>query len=402
MAGNIFGNLFKVVTFGESHGAALGCVVDGCPSGVVLNVDFIASELARRRPGGGGSSTTRVEADVPEILSGVFEGRTLGTPIAIIIRNTSAKSGDYDALKDVYRPGHADFGFDAKYGFRDHRGGGRSSGRETAARVAAGAVAKAFLEGAVQGDKMPHHVSIHAWCSQIAGVDAPGWGQAGFDLGAARENSLCMPCHKSAELAMQKIDALRVDGDSCGGIVSCRIEGLGAGLGEPVFDKLDALLAKAMLSIGAVKGFEIGEGFSAATLCGSQNNDVVGVCDQGALDRGVADKTVASEARRRLGSEGGLPPTNNCGGVLGGISTGMPVEFRVAFKPVPSISKPQQAFDTRLGLRTIEIGGRHDVCICPRAVPVVEAMSALVIADLILENRCARCGGYSAFHTPAG
>ncbi|GMO61166.1 MAG: chorismate synthase [Termitinemataceae bacterium] len=333
MAGSIFGKLFKVVTFGESHGVATGCVVDGCPSGVPLSFDFVSQELARRRPGGGGSATTRAESDTPEILSGVFSGITLGTPIAIIIRNSGAHSTDYDALKDVYRPGHADFSFDAKYGVRDHRGGGRGSGRETAARVAAGAVAKAFLGSCGANGEA---VSIHAWVSQMASLDA------------------------SSKESAAKIEALRKEGDSAGGIICCRIEGLNAGLGETVFDKLDARLAQAMLSIGAVKGFEIGAGFAAAALKGSQNNDTP--------DR----------------------DTNNCGGVLGGMSTGGPVEFRVAFKPVPSISKKQQALDVHGNLRTIEIGGRHDVCICPRAVPVVEAMAALVIADLVLENRCAK------------
>jgi chorismate synthase len=369
MGGNSFGTIFTVTTFGESHGPALGCVIDGCPAGVPLSVENIRHELSRRRPGGGGPATTRSEPDEPEILSGVFEGRTLGTPIAIVVRNTSQRSGDYDALKDVYRPGHADWVWEAKYGFRDHRGGGRSSGRETLGRVAAGAVAKAFLAG--------FGVRIRAWTSSAAGIDAPGPGESGFDLDEAERNSLRVPHRETAERILKAVEELRASGDSAGGIVSCSAAGLPPGLGDPVFGKLDARLAAAMLSIGAAKAVAFGAGFAAASSRGSLQNDRP-------IPKG--------------GAAGPLPPgipglgyeTNNAGGVLGGISTGMPLEFTVAFKPIASISAHQKTADREGNVRDLVIEGRHDVCVCPRAVPVVEAMTALVLADLLLLNRSGR------------
>jgi chorismate synthase len=371
MAGNSFGTLFTVTTFGESHGAALGCVVDGCPAGIALGIEDIRRELKRRRPGGGGAGTTRSEADEPEILSGVFEGKTLGSPIAIMVRNTAQRSGDYDALKDLYRPGHADWTWEAKYGFRDHRGGGRSSGRETLGRTAAGAVAKAFLTA--QG------IEIRAWTAAAAGIQAPAPGEPGFDFTEIERNPLRFPCREGAEKALEKIEALRNQGDSAGGVVSCQVTGLPPGLGEPVFDKLDARIAAAMLSLGAAKGVEFGSGFGAALKQGSENND------RPAPPSGDRAAPPLPPEVPDLEYDG-----NNAGGILGGISTGMPLEFSVAFKPVPSIAKKQQTLDRWGGIQDLSIQGRHDICICPRAVPVVEAMAALVLADLLLLHRCDR------------
>ncbi|MDR1318399.1 MAG: chorismate synthase [Treponema sp.] len=362
MPGSRFGELFSVTTFGESHGPALGCVIDGCPAGLSLSLEDISRELRRRRPGQGGASTSRGETDEPEILSGVFEGKTLGTPIAILVRNADHHSADYENLRDLYRPGHADLSWETKYGFRDHRGGGRTSGRETLCRVAAGAVAKVLL--AANG------MQIRAWTSSIAGIDIPGpispngGRDPAFDYGETENNPFRIPRRDYVERVAEKIEALKKEGDSAGGVVSCRAEGLPAGLGEPVFGKLDARLAAALLSLGACKGIEFGAGFEAARMKGSENNDVP-----------LPDKTYK---------------TNNAGGVLGGISTGLPLEFRAAFKPVPSISKPQETADRQGRLRQLVIHGRHDVCIVPRAVPVVEAMTALVLADLLLLQRSAR------------
>jgi chorismate synthase len=370
MGGNSFGTLFTVTTFGESHGAALGCVVDGCPAGLPLGVEDIARELRRRRPGGGGASTTRMEADEPELLSGVFEGKTLGTPIAIMVRNTAQRSGDYDALRDVYRPGHGDWTWEAKYGFRDHRGGGRSSGRETLGRVAAGAVAKVFL-----GE---YGIVIQAWTSSAGGIDVPGPEDPAFDLDEAEKNPLRIPHRLCAQLIMEKIAQLRGEGDSAGGTVSCLVTGMPPGLGEPVFGKLDARLGAALLSIGAVKAVEFGAGFSSAYAQGSMHND----------------QPIADHEERAYRLPPGVPAlgfkTNRAGGILGGISTGMPLEFKVAFKPVPSVAKEQQTVDQGGSLRELVIQGRHDVCIVGRAIPVVEAMAALVLADGLLLNRGAR------------
>ena len=366
MAGNSFGTLFAVTTFGESHGPGVGCVVDGCPAGLCLSVEDIKRDLARRRPGGGGASSSRLEDDEPEILSGVFEGKTLGTPIAILIRNKNPLPGDYDNLKDVYRPGHADWTWEAKYGFRDHRGGGRASARETAGRVAAGAVARVFL--------LSLGIEIRAWTAQAAGIDAPRPENAGsgnavsgsdvpcssgaFDWDEIENNPLRMPNKAVAEAAMEKIESLKAEGDSAGCTVSCVARNLPPGLGEPVFDKLDARLAAAMLSLGAAKAIEFGAGFAASKGRGSKLND----------------SPVSP----------GTWKTNNSGGVLGGISTGAELFFTVAFKPVPSIAKSQETIN-RLGEKTeIVIQGRHDACVAPRVVPVVEAMTALVLADFVL------------------
>jgi chorismate synthase len=369
MGGNCFGVLFTVTTFGESHGPALGCVVDGCPAGIPLDTEVVAAELRRRRPGGGGAASTRVEADEPEILSGVFEGQTLGTPIAILVRNRSPRSADYDALRDLYRPGHADWTWEAKYGRRDHRGGGRSSGRETLGRVSAGAVAKAFL--AVYG------VSIRAWTAAAAGLEAPGPEDPAFDPAEAEQNPLRVPHRGTAEKIMARMEALRAEGDSAGGIVGCSVRGLPPGLGEPVFDKLDARIAAAMLSLGAAKGIEFGAGFQSAGCRGSELNDRPQAAGASALTLPAGVPALRWE-------------TNHAGGVLGGISTGMPLDFRVAFKPVPSIGKRQETSGRDGTRRELYIQGRHDVCIVPRAVPVVEAMTALVVADLLLQHRASR------------
>ena len=357
MAGNIFGSIFRVVTFGESHGPAVGCVVEGCPAGVSLDTEDIVRDLRRRRPGNGAPGTSaRNEEDSPEILSGVFEGKTLGTPIAIVVRNANQRSDDYDNLKNSYRPGHADWTWDAKYGFRDHRGGGRSSGRETVGRVAAGAVAKAFLA--------PLGVTVTAWVSQAAGIDLSGPG--GPD---------------PAGRAGKRLAELAAAGDSAGGFVSCRVSALPPGLGEPVFGKLPARIGEAVLSIGACKGIEFGAGFAAALLRGSENND----------------EPVPAPRPGPDSSGGDLPPgvprlsfkTNRAGGSLGGISTGMDLEFRAAFKPVASISAPQKTVNRNGEIEELRISGRHDACILPRVTPVIEAMTALVIADLTLQHRSA-------------
>jgi chorismate synthase len=371
MGGNTFGTIFTLTTFGESHGPAVGCVVDGCPAGLPLDPEDIGRELRRRRPGGGPAGTSRNEPDEPEILSGVFEGQTLGSPIAILVRNTGHHSSDYDELRDLYRPGHADWTWEAKYGRRDHRGGGRSSGRETLGRVAGGAVAKVFL--ARRG------IRIRAWTSAIAGIDIPGPETPGFDFAEIDENPFRLPRRDYTERVMEKIGALKSEGDSAGGIVACTVEGLPPGLGEPVFGKLNARIAEAVLSLGAARGIEFGAGFNAARMKGSESNDrplpAAAPAGNWNLPPGVPALDFAA---------------NHAGGVLGGMSTGMPLEFRTAFKPVPSISKPQKTVDRRGAVRELIIRGRHDICIVPRAVPVVEAMAALVIADLLLLHQNAR------------
>ena len=369
--GNTFGKSFCVTTFGESHGVALGCVIDGCPAGIELTKEMIQAALNRRRPGSSvtgeksASVTARKEADEVEILSGVFNGRTTGTPIALEVRNTSQHSGDYGNLDLTFRPGHADFTYDVKYkGNRDYRGGGRSSGRETLARVAAGAVAQQVLS--------QKGIKITAYTIRAAGLSAEK-----RDLSQIEQNNLRAPDNEAAARMNARIEELRAAGDSAGGIIECLVTGCPVGLGEPAFDKLDASLAGAMLSIGAVKGFEIGDGFAAADNLGSTNNDL-------------------------MHAENGKPAfdSNHSGGVLGGLSNGADILFRVAVKPVPSIFKPQQTVcrtadfnaDGSATYETTElqIKGRHDVCLCPRIVPVVEAMTALVLADFLLRDNNAR------------
>lgn len=355
MAGNTFGNIFRVTTFGESHGSALGCIIDGCPSGIEFDADFLQSELDRRKPGSGGASVTaRQEGDKAQVLSGVFEGKTEGTPIAIIIQNTSQHSKDYSNIKDKFRPGHADWTYFAKYGFRDYRGGGRSSGRETAARVAAGAVAKMFLS--TKG------ISIKAYTKSAAGIQC-----SKFNEDDIEKNSMRAPDLQAAKLMEEKIAGLRKEGNSAGGIIECVAKGVSAGLGEPVFDKLDAELAKAMLSIGAVKGIEFGLGFEVANITGKEDND--------SMNASLGKINFA---------------TNNAGGILGGMSRGDNIVFRMAVKPVPSIYIEQKTVDTQFNDCSILIEGRHDVCLCPRIVPVAEAMTALTIADMYLRNLSAR------------
>ena len=365
MGGNSFGTLFRVTSFGESHGPALGCVVDGCPAGLSLSAADISRELSRRKPScpaGAGVSTSRIETDEPEILSGVYEGKTLGTPIAVLVRNNNQRPGDYDNLKDLYRPGHADWPWEAKYGARDHRGGGRSSARETVARVAAGAIARIFLR--TQGaSSMP--IEIRAWTSRAAGVDAPGpESSGGFDWDEIENNPLRMPDRAASALAIERINKLKAEGDSAGCTVSCIARNLPPGLGEPVFDKLDARLAAAMLSLGAAKAIEFGAGFAVSQGKGSELNDSL--------------------------VRPGVWKTNNAGGVLGGLSTGAELRFTVAFKPVPSIARTQETINRKGEKTEFAIQGRHDVCVAPRAVPLVEAMAALVLADFLLLQRSAR------------
>ena len=361
MAGSTLGTIFRVTTWGESHGKGLGVVIDGCPAGLALSEADIQSWMDRRKPGQSKFTTARQEGDRAEILSGIFEGRTTGTPIAIEVRNQDQRSKDYSAIMDIYRPGHADYTFDAKYGFRDYRGGGRSSGRETIGRVAAGAVAAKILEQL--------GIEIRAYTRAIGPVEIS---PEEFDWDEMNRNRLYMPDAKAAEAAEGYLEEQMAVCDSVGGVVECRIDGLPAGVGEPVFDKLDANLAKAILSIGAVKGFEIGDGFEAAKRKGSQNNDGFAY-REGAKGRGGIYKK-----------------TNHAGGVLGGISDGSQVIFRAAFKPTPSIARAQETVNRQGQERTIEIKGRHDPVIVPRAVVVVEAMAALTVCDLMLLSMTSR------------
>ena len=344
MSDNTFGTVFKVTTFGESHGPAIGAVVDGMPAGIAVDRELIQRDLDRRRPGGNAAgSTLRKESDTVEILSGVFEGKSTGTPIALLIRNSDQHSSDYSELKELFRPGHADWGFHAKYGFRDYRGGGRSSGRETACRVAAGALAKMVLQSIAP-------VKITAYTLEAGGVRAEK-----INLDEIDSNPLRAPDNKAAEKMAERIEECRRNLDSCGGIVECRISGIPAGWGEPVFDKLDALLAHAVFSVGAVKGFTIGAGFDSAGYTGSYNNSAPGAA----------------------------------GGIRGGISDGDEIVFQAAVKPTPSIGQEQMMPGADGEMHPFAIKGRHDVCIVPRVVPVIEAMAALVLADCALRQRCA-------------
>lgn len=352
MSGSIFGKMFRISTFGESHGAALGVVVDGCPSNISITLEDIMKNMDRRKPGNGQIGTTRKEADEVEILSGIFEGKTTGTPIALLIRNTNQRSGDYGKIKDVYRPSHADYTFDQKYGFRDYRGGGRSSGRETAARVAAGSIAKRFLEEL--------GVTVTAYTRSIGKVSVS---DEDFSFNEISQNPVSMPSNKTAQKALELISEARENKDSIGGVVECVVTGLKPGIGETVFDKLDATLSYAIMGIGGVKAFEIGEGVHASTMYGSQYND--GFC----LKDGKVCKT-----------------TNHSGGILGGMSDGDTIFLKAHFKPTPSIARTQKTITTSLEETTIEITGRHDPVIVPRAVVVVESMVALTLADLILCN----------------
>jgi chorismate synthase len=349
MAGNTFGEKFKISTFGESHGAAIGVVIDGCPAGIVLDLKKIQQELNRRKPGQSSITTSRAEEDEFEILSGIFEGKTLGTPIAIIVRNTNAKPTDYDYLKDAYRPSHADYTYEMKYGIRDHRGGGRSSARETIARVAAGAIAKQLL--AKEG------IEISAFVKQVGEIKVEKH-YTELDLSNTDDNIVRCPDASTAQKMIEAIEHVKKDGDTLGGVIQCVIKNVPAGLGEPVFDKLQALLAHAMMSINAVHGFEYGSGFAGAAKKGSENNDEW--------------ENVEGKIRAK---------TNNAGGILGGISTGEDIYFNVAFKPVATILKSQQSVNTKGEEINLQNEGRHDPCVLPRAVPIVEAMAALVILN---------------------
>ena len=359
-----YGTVFKISTFGESHGPAIGVVIDGCPAGLSFDTAFIQQELDRRKPGQSRITTQRREADEFEVLSGVFDGYTQGTPIALLIRNTDQRSKDYGHIAEQFRPSHADYTYQAKYGSRDYRGGGRSSARETAARVAAGAVAKLLL--AKQG------VQIQAYVSQVGKLKLEKSYQE-LTLALAEENAVRCPDPGMAEQMFQYIDEIRKQGDSIGGVVDCVVTGVPAGWGEPVFDKLHAELGKAMLSINAVKGFEYGSGFAGVERRGSEHNDEFYVEEPSGNEPGrVRTKT------------------NQSGGIQGGISNGEDIYFRTAFKPVATIMQDQDSVDIHGQPVTVSGKGRHDPCVVPRAVPIVEAMAALVLADMYLRNNVAR------------
>lgn len=355
MAGNSFGEVFRITTFGESHGKAVGVIIDGCPAGVTLDLEAIQVEMARRRPGQSAIVTQRKEGDVVEILSGVFEGQTTGTPISMVIFNADARSKDYSHIADKFRPSHADYTYQVKYGIRDYRGGGRSSARETAARVAAGAIAKQWLSSI--------GISIRAWVSQVGEVAMPGEPQS-YSLESIESNPVRCPEPETAAKMETLIRQVRKEGDTIGGIVSGWIEGVPPGLGEPAFDKLHADLAKAMMSINAAKGFEYGSGFEGVSMRGSQHND----------------SFYMEEGKVRTRS-------NHSGGIQGGISNGEAIYFRTAFKPVATIVQEQDSLNEAGEKVSVQGKGRHDPCVVPRAVPIVEAMAALVIADHMLRQR---------------
>jgi len=341
MAGSTFGQSFKITTFGESHGGAVGVVIDGVTPGIEIDEEYIQKQMDRRKPGQSSVTTPRKEDDKIFIMSGIFEGKTTGTPLFIVLYNKDQRPEAYDSIKDMFRPGHADMVYLKKYGIRDHRGSGRASARETAARVAAGAVARKVLE-----DK---GVKVVAYTTQVAGIKCNT-----FDEGEIEKN-VVRACDPEAAKAMTKrIEELAEIGDSCGGVVECRISGVKIGIGDPVFDKLDAELGKAMLSLGGVKGIEFGKGFGCVDMLGSEHNDWI-------------DKDGFQ--------------TNNAGGIIGGISTGQDIVFRIAVKPTSSISVPQKTLNTNNEEVDIVTKGRHDPCICPRIVPVVEAMSYIVLMD---------------------
>ena len=349
---NITGKLFTFTSFGESHGKGIGGIVDGCPSGVELDEGFIQNELNRRRPGQSDISTPRKEGDVVEFLSGIFEGKTTGTPIAFVIWNENQHSTDYDHLKEVYRPSHADYTYQQKYGIRDHRGGGRSSARETASRVVAGAIAKLVLKNM--------GIEITAYTSQVGHIVMTNSFES-VDLSLIESNVVRCPEKDTAEKMIAYIKQLKEEGDSIGGIISCVIKGVPVGLGEPVFDKLQARLAQAMLSINATHGFDYGRGFEGVSLKGSEMNDAFVKVDDKVSTR-----------------------TNNSGGIQGGISNGQDIYFRVLFKPVATIAKKQDTLDIHTNKIELEARGRHDPCVLPRAVPIVEAMAAMTLLDLYL------------------
>ncbi|MGB1231115.1 MAG: chorismate synthase [Winogradskyella sp.] len=350
MAGNSFGKVFKLTTFGESHGVAIGGIIDGCPAGLQLNFEAIQNEMNRRKPGQSKIVTQRKEPDSVQFYSGIFEGKTTGTPIGFVIHNTNQKSKDYSHIKDVYRPSHADYTYDKKYGVRDYRGGGRSSARETASRVVAGAIAKQFLSS----------IKINAFTSSVGDIfiDKP---YQDLDFSKIESNAVRCPDTAIADKMIAKIQDVKKQGDTIGGTITCVLQNVPVGLGEPVFDKLHAQLGKAMLSINAVKGFEYGSGFCGAKMKGSAHND--------------------------LFTTDGSTTTNCSGGIQGGISNGMDIYFRVAFKPVATLLQKQDALNNAGDIVKMQGKGRHDPCVVPRAVPIVEAMAALVLADFTLLRR---------------
>lgn len=350
MAGNTFGTLFKVMTFGESHGVAIGGVLDGCPAGIQLDLEAIQTDLDRRKPGQSAIVTQRKEPDSVEFYSGIFEGKTTGTPIGFAIHNTNQKSHDYSHIKDSYRPSHADYVYDQKYGFRDYRGGGRSSARETASRVVAGAIAKQFLKD----------IKINAYVSQVGDLSL-NTDYKDLDFSLIESNDVRCPDPEMALKMENYIKEIRKEGDTVGGIITCVVQNVPIGLGEPAFDKLHAELGKAMLSINAVKGFEYGSGFEGVKMKGSAHNDQF--------------------------NQDGTTKTNHSGGVQGGISNGMDIYFNVAFKPVATVIQGYETIDKEGNMVKTQGKGRHDPCVVPRAVPIVEAMAALVLADYTLLNR---------------
>jgi chorismate synthase len=353
---NTYGTIFRITTFGESHGNAVGVILDGCPPNIEIDETFIQSEMARRKPGQSKIVTQRQEDDVIEILSGVFEGKSTGTPIAMMVRNADQRSKDYSHIADRFRPSHADYTYQEKYGIRDYRGGGRSSARETLARVAAGAIAKQIL--AKLG------ISIQGYVSQVGPLKLTT-NYTELDLSNAENNIIRCPDNAVAEKMIEFIDQTRLNRDTIGGVVSCVIKGSPVGLGEPVFDKLHAELGKAMLSINAVKGFEYGSGFEGVELYGSQHNDVFFTDENGKV----------------------RTHTNHSGGIQGGISNGEDIYFRVAFKPVATIMIDQESINDKGESVTVSGKGRHDPCVVPRAVPIVEAMAAIVMVDFYLRNK---------------
>ena len=349
---NSFGTLFRLTSFGESHGAAIGGVIDGMPAGVEVNMAFIQSELARRKPGQSALTTARKEEAEVELLSGIFEGKTTGAPIGFLVRNTNQHSQDYENMRNVFRPSHADFTYEQKYGIRDHRGGGRSSARETISRVVAGAFAKLALRQL--------GINIKAYTQQVGDIILPG-SYLDYDLDVAEQNAVRCPDETVAAQMTQFIMKVKEEGDTIGGVIVCVIKGCPVGLGEPIYDKLQAKLGAAMLSINAVKGFEYGAGFEGVTARGSEQNDLF------------------SNENGRITTR-----TNHSGGIQGGISNGQDIYFRVAFKPVATILQEQATVDLEGNATTLKAKGRHDPCVLPRAVPVVEAMAAMVILDQIL------------------
>lgn len=369
MAGSSFGKIFKITTWGESHGSAIGVVVDGCPAGLELNETDIQVFLDRRKPGSSRFTTQRKESDSVEILSGIFEGRTAGTPISMLVRNTSQKSSDYSDIASYYRPGHADYTFDQKYGFRDYRGGGRSSGRETIGRVAAGAIASKLLSEL--------GITVAAYTQAIGDIEIPDTEcpLEMIDLEEARSNPTGMPDKESSLMAEAYLRECMENLDSAGGIVACRVSNMPTGIGEPVFEKLDANLAKAIMSIGAVKAIEIGDGVKVSSANGSTNNDHFR----------MHDNTV-------------IKATNHAGGILGGISDGAELMLRAHFKPTPSIFQKQDTVNKNGEDITIQIKGRHDPIIVPRAVVVVESMTAITVLDMLLQNMTSRVDQIKKFY----